>query len=99
MRKCEQSCEVACPVLKFIKGEETDKLSWHDGAAVEDIAHTTQNAAAQIRESCDIGAPGKPLISFGRLACNSRIVREYFAHSINSDYAIEQAVNRPGSPI
>jgi hypothetical protein len=73
--KIQGSCEIDCPVVRLMRGEtEIDTLSLIQGCSAEDLV-ASQQAEANIIEACKQGGPSKPILSFGRLACNSAVVK------------------------
>jgi hypothetical protein len=65
--KIQGSCEIDCPVVRLMRGEtEIDTLSLIQGCSAEDLV-ASQQAEANIIEAC--------ILSFGRLACNSAVVK------------------------
>lgn len=92
MKNCDQPCELACPVQKYLRGEVVDQLGLHDGSAAEEIAASTPHAAEAIQEACEPGAPGKPFLGFGRLVCQSALINNHFKGAEDPLHGAESAL-------
>jgi hypothetical protein len=73
--KIRGSCEVDCPVVRLMRGEtDIDTLSLIQGSIAEDLV-ALPHVDAQTIEACKLRGPSKPILGFGRLACNSAMIK------------------------
>jgi hypothetical protein len=65
-------CLQNCPVIALLEGREgsDEQANMHDGLMAERLS-SRPHVKDELMESCPLGGPHKPFLSFGKVACSA----------------------------